>query len=256
MKKRERNTRITIHSWITDHPIAFSLITLVIGALLGWIVSWILPSKPVVASNVQQKELTCTLNYSQRLIRKNTSDNKLQISYDGKPADDPYLYSISILNSGNMAISNEDFKKEFTIEFPDCGEILSAQINKASNSIVIEEVLSSSRIKDEALIISDFFLNPGEYFSVSVITNNTPSKISYNARISDISALTLRNTPKEKKDSLNTWTMVLLMFLLVAFIALIVSAYISNKRFKELMASEYQKYCNKSFGEAEDTPPY
>ncbi len=238
MGKRKNQLIANIHAWIAAHPLIFASITLVLGAILGWLVTWVLPSPPVIASNMPQKELTCTLNYSQELIQKRTTDNKLQITYDGKEADDPYLFNISIQNTGSLAISNDDFKKDFVVEFHDCEGILNAQISKSSSQYVTEEILSNAIIDGENIIISDFFINPGESFTISVITNKAPSGINYNARISDISSLVLRNTPREKRESLHNTMITFLIIVIVAFAAFAVVETISYKRFKKRLESE------------------
>ena len=228
-----------VKAWYLSHKIVSKIAALLLPAIIGWFIGWVMPSKPVFASNIPKKEMTCVLNYSQRLIQKRTSNDRLQITYDGKAVDDPHVFSISIQNTGNLAISNEDFKQEFVISFHDCGAILSAQVSKSSNQHVTEEIILNSRIDGEALVISDFFLNPNESFSVSVITNKAPSDIKYDARISDVSSLILRNTPKEKRDSFRRVMITFIIIVVAAFVAFSVIEYLSYKRFKKRLELEF-----------------
>ena len=239
MKEKIVSRIITIKRWVLSHKVVTWAFSMIVSALVGWLVSWILPSQPVIASNVPQKELTCILNYSFNLIQKRTSDNKLQITYDGKVVDDPHVFSISIQNTGSLAISNEDFKQEFVIWFHDCGAILSAQVSKSSSQHVTDEILLNSRIDGEKLFISDFFLNPDESFSISVITDKASSGITYDARISDISSLTLRNSPRETRDSVRNVMIAAPIILVVALGIFAIVEYLSYKRFKKRIHMEF-----------------
>ena len=54
-----------------------------IGAAISWGLNWFLPMKPVIAENMPSKELTCILDYSQKLLSQNTNDELLKITYNG-----------------------------------------------------------------------------------------------------------------------------------------------------------------------------
>ena len=220
------------------HPFWASFVNLLLGALLGWGLSWILPTKPVIASNIPQKELTCTTNYSHNLVHKYLSDDKLQVTYAGHIATDPHFYDISIRNSGNLEIDNADFKEPFVIEFCGSGAILSAQVTKSSNNAVASSVLSTGKVEGENLIFEDFFLNPGEEFSIIVITDQNCELINYHSRISGISNISLRNTPREKH---NLVVRVGFIFLSIVLLAVIVM-FISEVRFNKIMRRERDQY--------------
>ena len=78
------------------------IISLFLSVFVGWALSWFLPSKPVSVGSMPPKELTCTLNYSHRLIKRGTTDQKLQILYDGQIVDDPRIFDITITNTGDF----------------------------------------------------------------------------------------------------------------------------------------------------------
>ena len=40
----------------------------IVGALISWGISWVLPSPDVNINNIPQKELTCTLDYSYPML--------------------------------------------------------------------------------------------------------------------------------------------------------------------------------------------
>lgn len=219
-----------------------SIMSLVIGALIGWGLSWILPAKPVVASNIPKKELTCTLNYSNRLVKKLTSDNRLKITYDDIIVSDPYLYDISILNSGNYAIDNFDFKEQFVISFKGSNSILSAQVYDSTNGAVSTSVLSNAKIDGENLVLENFFINPGEEFSIAVITENKSESVLYQYRISGISELSIRNTPKEKHNRV-LWIMGSLMVAAVLVATIVaISLFKSMKRIREEIQENWNRF--------------
>lgn len=225
----------------------------IVCGLIGYAISYVLPSKAVVASNIPQKEITCTLNYSQWLVKRLSIDQKLQIMYDGVEVDNPYLYDITVQNSGEYEISNEDFKENFVIQFRGCGKVLSARIHSSSNKSVNDEVLSNATIDGENVSFSDFFLNPDESFSVTVITDHSAEGITYHSRISGMASdsVVLKNTQKETHDRASHLMMALMGFvLLLSSAALIYTAY-SQKRDKQKFQEEIEKYFVKDQNESE-----
>lgn len=235
MKKR-------LSDFSEKHHFLYGLLKNVCLIILGWAVCYYLPSRPIESSNAPQKELSCILNYSRSMVSTSISDSKLQILYDGQAVDDPYIYDFTIRNSGNTVITNEDFKENFVIELRGCGKILSAQIRDASNKSVIDEVLSKASVEGEKSIMTDFFLNPQESFSVTIITDHRADGITYHSRIAGISDLTLKNTPKENHDRIIKGMGLFVAISIVAVVALIATAYIDDKRIKKKIQEEIKRY--------------
>ncbi len=194
------------------------IVSAIVGALVSWGVNWILPSQNVTINNIPKKELTCTLDYSYPMIARRTSDNRLEILYDGKPVKAPYVYSITITNTGAYAITNEDFKDYFSVNFLGSNQIINAQIVRSSNGAILDEVLSNAKLDGTKLTIMDFYLNTAESFGIYLIIDGKPNIISYHSRISGISELTLRNTPKEKRDTLLHYIILIMGIFAVLFI--------------------------------------
>ena len=105
----------------------------IVGAIFSWAVTWILPSPNVTAGNIPQKELTCTLGYFYPMITRKSSDNRLQLLYDEKPVNAPYVYGITVANTGAYPVTNEDFKDALTIDFEGSSQLVYAQVVKSSN---------------------------------------------------------------------------------------------------------------------------
>lgn len=228
-----------INNFLHKHPIMSSVFSLIAGALISWALLWILPSRDVTASNIPKKELTCTLDSAYPLITRRSSDSRLQLLYDGHVVNVPYVYVITLTNTGSYAITNEDFKDFFSIDFSGSNQLVYAQVVKPSNGAISEEVLSNARIDGTMLTITDFYLNRDESFGIYLIVDGKPDTISYHSRISDISELTLRNTPKERISSI-----ALIGFLAIAIViaGFIVCSIILSIKWKKREQEFMQKY--------------
>ncbi len=211
-----------LYKYIEKHFIPM-IISAIISALCGWMINWILPASPVKASNIPKKEITCTLNYYQKLITKNISDDNFKIIYNNEEVSDPYIFNITITNTGNYAIQNEDFKKEFSINFEGSNKIINASVDKSSNDDICDEIIQNSRTEGTKIIITNFFLNPNETFTLSIITDKKPTAVKYDSRIKDTSNLELINTPAEKVEKIKSERFIISAVTLSAFTIAVVT---------------------------------
>lgn len=218
------------------------IISALLGAIFSWAVTWILPSRDVTVSNIPQKELTCTLEYSYPMIARKSADANLQLLYGGKPVNAPYAYGIMITNTGSYAVSNEDFKESFSIDFPGSNQLVYAQVVKSSNGTIAEEVLSNTKIEGTMLSISDFYLNMDESFGIYLIVDSKPDTVMYHSRISGISRLTLRNTPKEKHDNHTKIGILGIAIVSVIFVVFIVWEIVWSRKWRKREREFIQKY--------------
>lgn len=216
------------------------IVSAILGAIFSWAVTWILPSRDVTASNIPQKELTCTLDYSYPMIIRRSSDNRLQLLYGGEPVSSPYVYGIAVTNTGAYAVTNEDFKDTFSIDFSGSKQLVYAQVIKSSNGTIAEEVLSNAKIEGTILSISDFYLNTDESFEIYLIVDGKPDTISYHSRISGISKLLLRNAPKEQHDD-RIKTGIILFSIPILFTAgTLIWTSVSLRKWKKKSANSYR----------------
>ena len=207
---------------------------------IGAIIFSVYVSKQAVeANNIPRKELTCILNYSEKLITRNTSDNSFKIFYKETEISEPYIFSITVQNTGDYAIANDDFRRDFSIDLLDCNRIINASVIESTNQSVFEEILTNSAIDNTRLSITSFFLNPGESFTVHIISDGKPSSIRYSARIEDIPNLTIRNLTSEKIERLeqrrNTFFTIIHVFALIAVCALAIWSFVEKKRFEKML---------------------
>ena len=243
-----RNIIITVK----NHWFLSMILGGIIGALLSWIIGWILPSKAVEADNLPHKELTCTLNYFYQMITKRVNDNGLQVFYNGAEVESPFLYSITIENTGEYPISNEDFKEIFSIAFSGSKQIVQARVLKSSTQSIMDEISENTSIEKSIVSIDDFYLNTGESFTIHIIVDGKPERISFNARISGISNLTIRNTPKENRD-VRLRNITYVAFVGVGFIAgiivwMIIESKRTNKKIETFRAMYEKEYSSKQAG--------
>ena len=209
------------------------IVSAVVGAIISWAVTWILPSPGVTASDIPQKELTCTLDYFYPMITRKSSDNRLQLLYDGEPVNAPYVYGITVANTGAYAVTNEDFKDTFAIDFYGSSQLVYGQVVKSSNGAITEEVSSNARIDGTVLSVTDFYLNTDESFEIYLIVDGKPDTINYHTRISGISELILRNAPKEKRDIYLHRMMLFVCVVLLVLAVFSIYTYVQGKKLEK-----------------------
>ena len=230
-------------------PLVNSIIFLLLGALLSWGITWALPSKAVPANNIPKKEITCVLNYSHELYKKTINDDSFKIIYDDKEVEEPNIFSITITNTGDYSISNEDFKEPFSIKFPGCKGIIKANVTESTNKYVWDEVLEKATINGTELIFEDFFLNPQESFTLSIITNGKPEKVHHSFRIEGISKLKLINTTADKIEKLKRTSLIFIVATCSVVVVMIISSiafWIVMKRKDEKFEQELLKSLEKT----------
>ena len=197
---------------------------------------------------IPPKELTCTLNSGFPLVLQVTEDEDFQILFNGKEVEEPWIYNITIENTGEQPIQNEDFAKPLTIDFEESTSVTKATIIEASNSDLWGEFLAKASIDGTVLSIEDILLNPGESITFNVFTEGAAGNINYNQRTVGLSKLILKNVVKESNDklaSLKKWTtigaIVLTVILIVLIICLVRIMVISHK-FQLEFDESLQKY--------------
>lgn len=144
-----------------------------------------------------KKELTVQESQYNFLTRNKIDETDvnqhIQVYYDGKEIYDPYVVKITITNTGNQEITEDDFRSEkFEISFNKNVSLYDAFISNAIPNSISEEFASKLEIRDNRLLINPFLLNKEESFTLSLITNQE-TEIFYNFRIVGI-----RNIKKQQ----------------------------------------------------------
>lgn len=174
---------------------------------------------------IPPKELTCTLNSGFPLALQVTEDEDFQILFKDKEVEEPWIYNITIENTGGQPILNEDFAKPLTIDFEESSRVIKTTIIKASNRDLGEEFFEKTSIEGTALSIEDIFLNQGESITFNVFTEGEAGNINYDQRTVGLSKLTLKNATKERNEqlaSLKKWAIIVAIVFFVVMVVLII----------------------------------
>ena len=174
-----------------------------------------------VTSHFQEKKEITIQESQYNFLTRNEIDGldvnqHIHIYYDDKEIYNPYIIRITISNTGNQEITEDDFKSdEFEIFFNENVILYDTSVSTATTKNIAEEILSKLEIKDNHLLISPFLLNANESFTLSLITNQE-SEIFYNFRIVGISDV-------EKGTKTFTIKAVLLLIILIIIALLIIT---------------------------------
>lgn len=214
-----------IKEWCRKHIASSLLATALLGWFVSWGLSWIIPSPSVAVDNFPQKELTCTLNSGFPLVLQVTEDEDFEILFKDKKIEEPWIYNITIENTGEQPILNEDFAKPLTIDFEESTSVIKATIIKASNRHLWEEFLEKASIDGTVLSIEDILLNQGESITFNVFTEGAAGNINYDQRTVGLPKLTLKNITEERDEqltSLKKWAIIVPIIFTAVMIVLII----------------------------------
>lgn len=145
-----------------------------------------------VSSHFQDKKELTIQESQYNFLTRNEIDGSdvnqhIQVYYDGKEIYDPYVIKVTIKNTGNQEITEEDFRSNnFDICFNPNVILYDASIVNAVPSNIREEIILNLETQNNRLHINPFLLNAGESFTLSLITNQE-TDIFYNFRIAGIS---------------------------------------------------------------------
>ena len=196
---------------------------------------------------IPPKELTCTLNSGFPLFLQVTEDDDFQILFKNEEVREPWIYNITIKNTGGQPILDEDFTKPLTIEFEDSTSVIKTSIIESSNQDLWDDFLESCSIHEKNLSIDGMLLNQGESITINVVTEGAAGNIKYDQRIVGLSNLILKNSVKESMDKQEELKyMLLILSGVVIFVSIVILIYVRVKAKKEYLElqkclSEYTK---------------
>lgn len=146
----------------------------------------------LVSSHFQDKKELTIQEAQYNFLTRNEIDESdvnqhIQVYYDGKEIYDPHVIKVTISNTGNQEIIEDDFRSDkFEISFNENVILYDASVSNATPSNVQEEIILSLQTQNNCLLINPFLLNTNESFTLSLITNQE-TDIFYNFRIAGIS---------------------------------------------------------------------
>lgn len=202
------------------HSDAFNIVSLFIA--IGSLCFAIWVSKQPVT--LPSKELSCMTTNSKSLVLMLNNDKNLKLLYGEREVTKPCITSIIVQNTGAYPITNTDFLQPFSIVFGETDKVLSINIGECSNQYIREEIVKNSDFSNQRLTISSFLLNPGEMFTVDIISDGSIPLIRFDQRLEGISKLNLvDNSSKQillvrKTESANVFPLIIMFGLIVLII--------------------------------------
>lgn len=173
---------------------------------------------PLVIWQVDNQGRSLSLTISDRIqlqILEKESIPEMEVIFNGERISKPYLSELRISNDSRKPIPASDFESPIEIRTASSTKIHSARLKSSeSNEIDAKVVFDSSSVR-----VNPILLNPGEGFSISIVTSGGMPEFSTRARIAGVSVPPLQQAASTKKSNLLTW-----IYLIAAFSLAIVSS--------------------------------
>lgn len=176
-----------IANFYNKHSAVLGIVSLLISVGSIFLAIWI-SKQPVTLPN---KELSCITTNSRSLVLMLNNDSNLKLMYGDNEVSNPCITSIVIQNTGAYPIDNSDFIQPFSVIFEGTDKILSINIEDCSNEYIRDEIVQNSAFSNQTLTIDSFLLNPGEMFTIDIISDGGISNIKFDQRLEGISQLNL-----------------------------------------------------------------
>lgn len=183
-----------IANFYNKHSAVLGIVSLLISVGSIFLAIWI-SKQPVTLPN---KELSCITTNSRSLVLMLNNDSNLKLMYGDNEVSNPCITSIVIQNTGAYPIDNSDFIQPFSVIFEGTDKILSINIEDCSNEYIRDEIVQNSAFSNQTLTIDSFLLNPGEMFTIDIISDGGISNIKFDQRLEGISQLNLVNESSKR----------------------------------------------------------
>ncbi len=205
----------------------------------------------------KRTDLTVEKKQSVTILQKEKSLQKLDILYAGKSIESLTKIRIAVRNAGRTPLTKDDVVSPLTLKFLD-GEVLEISDIK-ENPDHLKVSLSPGNNKIE---INFLLLNPGDSIEWSVLTSGSSGAFTADARIKNISSITLVSADAgiQIKASVGFTVYVVGVFSIMFFVVtiLLIIDSVKERRIAEVMRSgvvpfstatsvaELQSYINSS----------
>jgi len=147
----------------------------------------------------KKKQLTLTIDSFISLVDKTTlKGSGISISFDSIAVDNLYKVNLSLINTGNSAITDKDFVKEMEINFDPNAVLLKYELNTLPETIEL-----SDRKSEKKIWLKPDLLNPGDRINISTYysVNKTSSLPTTNSRIVDGEILVVNRSNEIEKQN-------------------------------------------------------
>lgn len=153
-----------------------------------WIISVIFPIAAVVVPILlfliesKEKELSYEILGRTELVGVHLPSEEVSITYAGKRVSHLELISIKISNSGNIPIKREDFDRPLKIKFKEESEVFVVRVGPSFP----DNLRPTIKTEPGLVQITPLLLNPGDNYTIEVITSAKEQEPQIDVRIAGI----------------------------------------------------------------------
>jgi len=153
-----------------------------------WFISVVLPIAAVIVPILfffiesKEKELSYEILGRTELVGVHLPSDEVVITYAGKNVTYLELLSIKISNSGNVPIKSEDFDKPLKIKFKEKSEVFVVRVGPSFPDNLRPIIKSEPGL----IQITPLLLNPGDNYTIEVITSAKEQEPKIDVRIAGI----------------------------------------------------------------------
>jgi hypothetical protein len=161
---------------------------------------------PIIVSIViyvlqtRNMELSFEMSSFSEIVKMVDGLENMKLTYRGKRVDRLGIISLRITNSGNTPIKKEDFERPLRLVFKERPEVFIPKISRVFPVILSPHI----NVVDKYVQIEPLLLNPGDNFTLDIITSAKSFGLTIDARIAGLKAPVLACKPsmagKERRN--------------------------------------------------------
>lgn len=142
--------------------------------------------------------LLVELNEIGAVVDATNRPDGLNVVYKGKELKELYILKFIIKNSGNRPILKKDVVSPLSIKFQDSDKIVDVQPSSSKPDGIERHISYDSKL---GLVLTDFdLLNPGDYFSIKVLTTSSNNNFDVKGRISGVKEISTSKSSEITQD--------------------------------------------------------
>lgn len=135
---------------------------------------------------IPTKKLTIYEYDTVSLFSKKINKEELDILYKNEKVNNLYMLKYTIKNNGKDEITPSDYVENISLS-GNFGKIIECNIVDSSNNYIKKSITEQTILNDNLITFPNILLNSNDYYTITVITTEIPTDISFNTVISGIS---------------------------------------------------------------------
>lgn len=197
------------------------------------------------------KKLTIYEYDTVSLFNKKINKEELDILYKNEKVNSLYMIKYTIQNNGKDEITPNDYIENISL-LGNFGKIIEVSVVDSSNSYIKKSVIEQTIINDNLITFPNILLNSNDYYTISIITTELPTDISFNTVISGIANIDYNTERKILEENIKLKTYRNFIFLILLIIVIPIVSYMFSMVFIGLYRkSKFKKTFHCSDKEAE-----